>query len=71
MYTVDRIENNIIILEDRTTKEMFKEKKEILPNNIKEGDIIDYIDNKYILNSEKTENIKENIRNRFDKLKKK
>ena len=44
-YSVDRIENNIIVLQNLDTKEI-KEVK--LSFKVKEGDILIYKDNKYI-----------------------
>ena len=52
-YTIDRIEDNIVVLEDRDTKEMIDMKKEELPKNIKEGSILIKKDGKYILDIEK------------------
>lgn len=69
MYTIDRIEENIVILENRETKQTIEVNKNILPNKIKEGDILDYINNEYIINKN-TKEIKQSIRDRFNKLKK-
>lgn len=71
MYTVDRIEENIVILENRNINEMIEIEKDKLPQNIKEGDIIESIDNKYKINTKKTIITKNNIRDRFNKLKNK
>ena len=71
MYIVDRIEENLVILESRTIRRMEEIEIDKFPKNIKEGDIVDYIDNKYIINKEKTIETKNNIRNRFNRLKNK
>lgn len=71
MYIVDRIEENLVILESRTIRRMEEIKIDKFPKNIKEGDIVDYTDNKYIINKEKTIETKNNIRNRFNRLKNK
>lgn len=68
MYTVEKIENNIVTLEDRNKNIFFDIDKNILPENIKEGDILDLVDNKYIINEKTTKEIKENIRNKFNSL---
>lgn len=68
MYTVEKIENNIVILEDRNKNIFFNTNKNILPENIKEGDILDLVDNKYIINEKSTKEIKEKIRNKFNSL---
>ena len=71
MYIVDRIEENLVILESRTIRRMEEIEIYKFPKNIKEGDIVDYIDNKYVINKEKTIETKNNIRNRFNRLKNK
>mgnify|MGYP003404929399 CR=1 FL=1 len=71
MYIVDRIEENYVILENRTNKRMEEVEIYKFPENIKEGDIIDFIYNKYIINEQKTIETKNNIRNRFNRLKNK
>ena len=63
MYTVENIIDNIVRLEDRKTNKIIEINKNLLPNNIKEQDIIDLIDNKYIINKNETKRIKENIKN--------
>lgn len=68
MYTVESIINDIVKLEDRNTKKIIEIKKSLLPNNIKEQDILDLVNDKYIINEEKTKRIKKNIRNRFNNL---
>lgn len=68
MYTVENIINNIVRLEERKTNKIIEINIELLPKNIKEQDIIDLIDNKYIINKKETKRIKENIKNRFKKI---
>ena len=68
MYTVESIINDIVKLEDRNTKRIIKINKSLLPNNIKEQDILDLVNDKYIINEEETKRIKKNIRNRFNNL---
>lgn len=70
MYTVDRIEKEYIVLENRKTLEMTNVEKKMLPNNIKEQDIVNFINNKYIIDKELTNSTKKNIKDRFNKLKK-
>lgn len=70
-YSIDRIENNIAIIENITTGE----KKEIeiskLPDNIKEGNILIEEENNYYLDYEEEEKRRKNIKSRFENLKKK
>lgn len=68
MYTVEKIEGNIVTLEDRNNNVFLEINKDILPNNINEGDILDLVDDKYIINEESTKKIKEDIRNKFNSL---
>ncbi len=68
MYTVENIINNIVRLEERKTNKIIEINIELLPKNIKEQDIIDLIDNKYIINKKETKRIKKDITNRFNKL---
>ena len=68
MYTVERIEDNIIILEDREINDLIEINKNLLPNDIHEGDILELINDEYVINEEETKRIKENIRNRFNSL---
>ena len=66
MYIVDRIEGNFVILE--FGDKIIEVEKEKLPD-VKEKDVL-YLDNgKYIKDEEKTEKIKKDIRNRFNRLK--
>ena len=68
MYTVEKIEDTKVTLEDRETYTLFDIDKNLLPQNITEGDIIDIVDNKYVINIEKTNLTKKGIRNRFNSL---
>lgn len=69
MYTVDRIEDNIVILENRNNSKIIEINKKALPKTIKEGDIINIKDNKCLIDKENTNVVKKDIRNRFNKLK--
>lgn len=68
MYTVEKIEDNMVVLENRNNNELINIEKKLLPNNIKEGDILDFINNKYIINDKLTNEKRNNIRNRFNSL---
>lgn len=68
MYTVEKIEGDIVTLEDRKKNMFFEVDKKVLPSNIKEGDILDLVDGEYIINESLTRETKENIRNRFNLL---
>ena len=68
MYTVEKIEKNIVTLEERRTKKIFDIEKERLPRDIKEGDILDIKNEEYIINKELTNKLKKQIRNKFNSL---
>ncbi len=68
-YSVDRIEDNIIILQDLDTKEIKEVSKKDISIRVKDGDILVYKDNKY----KKDINLKEDriklIQEKLNKLK--
>lgn len=66
-YAVDKIEDNIALLENIETKE----KKEINISNmkIKEGDILVYIDGVYVVDVKERENRLKKLREKLDRLK--
>lgn len=66
-YAVDRIENDVAILENLETKE----KKEINVKNmkIKEGDILVYMDGVYVVDIKERENRLKMLREKLDRLK--
>lgn len=70
-FTIDKIENDIAVCENRETKEMINIHTSKLPENIKEKDIIKYINGEYIVDNELTNSTKENIQDKFNKLRKK
>lgn len=67
-FSIDRIEENIVILENRRTSESIKVEKSKLPSNIKEGDILKCINGKYMLDKDRTINETERIKNKMDGL---
>ena len=66
-YTVDRIEGDFAVIEDENmnTKDV---KLCGLPDNIKEGDILKFENNIYIIDAERTEQVKKSMEERFKKL---
>ena len=66
-YAVDRIADNIVILENIKNKEIIKIDIELLPQNIKEGSILIKRKDRYILSKSNTR--KDKIKRRFNKLK--
>ena len=70
-YVVDRIENEIVILESLETQL----KKEVilseLPEEIKEGNILVYENELYTIDLEEEQKRRQTIKNKFDMLRKK
>ena len=71
IYIVDRIENNIAILENKETKEIVNISLDILPSNLKEGNVLKYENNIYTLDKKEEEERKKTIIDKFNKLKNK
>ena len=68
-YAIDRIEENIAILENINTKEKLEINITELPKGIKEGSILVFKDNKYIIDEAEEENRRKIILEKFNKLK--
>ncbi|MCR2042510.1 DUF3006 domain-containing protein [Anaerosalibacter massiliensis] len=64
---VDRIEGNYVILE--INGEIQSIKKEKFPEEIKEGDIVKFKENKFIILKEETEKRRKSIEELFNDLK--
>ena len=69
-YVVDRIEEDIVVLEDLETREITNIKISELDFKVREGNILSYENNKYTLDLNTEKLRKEKLRNRFNKLKK-
>ena len=70
-YAIDRIENNIAILENLDTKEIIEIDINVLPEGSKESSVITIIDNEYKLDIQEEQKRKTSLLNRFNKLRKK
>ena len=69
-WSIDRFENNLAILENINTKEKKEVNINLLPKNIKEGSIISYKDNTYLLKINEEEKRRQQILEKFQKLRK-
>lgn len=69
-YSVDRIENDIAVLEDVTTKEKIELNINYLPKKIKEGTILEKKDDSFIIDEEEENVRRKRIMEKFNKLKK-
>ena len=67
-FTVERFEEDIVVLENRKTQEMMNLDKKDLPKKIKEGDIIKKINGKFFMDSLETKEIANIIKNKMDEL---
>ena len=67
-YSVDRFEGEYAVLENRKTNEIKNVKKDMLPENIKEGSILQYVNGKYTYNEELTKEETNKIRDKMNKL---
>ena len=66
-YVVDRIENNYIVLEDKDLNFINIKKEEVL-EDVREGDILIKVNNKYIIDYNKTKNRKDHINKKIKNL---
>lgn len=67
-YSVDRFEGEYAVLENRKTNEIKNVKKDMLPENIKEGSILQYVNGKYTYNEELTKEENTRIQDKMNKL---
>ncbi|HAB66290.1 MAG TPA: hypothetical protein DCE23_02880 [Firmicutes bacterium] len=68
-FAIDRIEENIAILENLETKEKLEVSLNSLPDDIKDGSILIF-KNKYILDNNEEEKRRTSIKDKFNRLKK-
>lgn len=67
-YIIDRIEENIAILENQDTEEFININTTLLPQNIKEGMILSLINNTYTIDTKATEERRKEILEKFKRL---
>lgn len=70
-YVVDRVEENIAICEDKSSKELVKIEVEKLPKGVKEGSIIVEKNNTFLLDKTQEARKSSIIKQKMDKLWKK
>jgi hypothetical protein len=68
-YCVDRIEDNIVILQDLDTKEIKEVLKKDIGIRVKDGDILVYKDNKYMKDNKLKEDRLKLIQEKMNRLK--
>ena len=67
-FTIDRFEEEMVVIENRKTKEMVNLSKNQIPEGCREGDILKCINGKYFLDKEKTEMVEKEIEEKFKNL---
>lgn len=68
-YSIDRIENKKIIIQNIETGNLKEISESELQTSVQEGDIIQYINGQYKIDSKETEKRKKRIREKLEKLK--
>lgn len=68
IYTIDRFEENIAVLQNNNTKEIKNINIEELPEEIKEGTVLKCINGKYFLDKETEEQISKQIEEKMNRL---
>lgn len=69
-YAVDRIENDIAVLENLSDGSILKIKVNLLPTGITERDIVVKSENSFLLDLKEKDNRLRRIREKMDRLKK-
>lgn len=67
-YTIERFEENIVVLENRENQKMINVGRDKIPEGVKEGDIVRVINGKILKDGKKTEEVSERIKNKMDDL---
>lgn len=70
MYSVDKIENEIVTIEDIATGKIKNVNLKLLPKEVKENDILKFDGNKYSIDLKEKEKRINRIREKMNKLKK-
>lgn len=69
MFALDRFEGDYAILENLETKEKREVLCSLLPKNLHEGVLLNFVDDKYILEPSLEEKRRNDLRARLNKLK--
>ena len=68
-YSVDRIEGNIVVLDNIETTEVIQIDKNSLGFEVREGNILSYVDGKFVLDMAEEVRRRNALRERLDRLK--
>lgn len=69
-YSVDRIEENIAVLEELDTGNIIEVPASKLPHFIEDGTVVRYENDEYVIDKSEEEIRRERIREKLDRLKK-
>ena len=69
-YAVDKVEGNIIVLQDLKTSKIIEVNKDKIKFKVKDRDILIYKDNKYIKDDKEKEQRLKFLQEKFNKVKK-
>lgn len=67
-YTIDRIEDNIAVCENRETQQIVNIPVNSLPSDIEEGTILKYENNSFSIDRQQTEDARNSINEKFKKI---
>lgn len=67
-FSVDRVEEDKIVLENRKNGEIINVEKSKISQCVKEGDILKFINGRYILDKSRTEDETTRIKNKMNNL---
>ena len=67
-YTIERFEENIVVLENRENQKMINVGRDKIPEGVKEGDIVRVINGKILKDEKKTEEVSERIKNKIREI---
>lgn len=67
-FTIDRLEEDIVVLENRKTQEIINLKKEELPKGVKTGDILKKINGKFLIDKAETKKVENRIKQKMNHL---
>lgn len=68
MYVVDRIEDNIVVLEDREHEIILQVERKYFPPDIEEGSVLNYVNGEYVFDYDLEEELRRRVQEKFDKL---
>lgn len=67
-FTIDRFEEDAVVLENRKTQEIINLKKEELPEGAKTGDILKKINGKFFVDKAETKKVEDRIEQKMNHL---